>query len=353
MVGMLTVPVALAYWTSCASGQLLEGPVDRTVPLQSYSNDNGSPTWAGSWLQVPEGPDAISSYSDFGQELSNGWSRPRLQSPRARPAVLPAGLQSSEAIEEDVGRGLSCSTCGGQTFVACPGCLPSRRFSSGGGEPRGMGQPLRCESWRYRPFSAGWLMGLMVGSPLIDDWVGMKEGFVGGYRFGWDFDHHWGCEVQFGFASVGLYDSDRAKQAQLAADALLNLAADDPYLTRFEQRRDADVSLWDIHFLYYPWGDATWRPYGSIGLGSAHVRFMDRLGDRYSKSFLGLPLALGLKYRCNDWLALRVEVSDNMAFGGGSGFNTLHNLSATGGLEVRFGGTRKVYWPYSPGRHYW
>ena len=196
-------------------------------------------------------------------------------------------------------------------------------------------------------------MGLMVGSPLIDDWVGMKEGFVGGYRVGWDFDHYWGCETQFAFASVGLYDSDRAKQAQEAADALLNLAVDDPHLTRFEQRRDADVSLWDIHFLYYPWGDATWRPYGSIGLGSVHVRFMDRLGNRHSKSLLGLPLALGLKYRCNDWLAVRVEVSDNMAFGGGPGFSTLHNLSATGGLEIRFGGTRKVYWPYSPGRHYW
>ena len=216
-----------------------------------------------------------------------------------------------------------------------------------------MGQPLRCESWRYRPFSAGWLMGLMLGSELIDDWVGMKEGFIGGYRFGWDFDHYWGCETQFGFASVGLYDSDRAKQAQEAADALLNLDAGNPYLTRFEPRRDAEVFLWDIHFLYYPWGDATWRPYGSIGLGSFHVRFMDRLSNHYSKSYLGLPLALGLKYRYNDWLALRMEVSDNMAFGGGSGFSVLQNLSVTCGLEVRFGGTRKVYWPYSPGRHYW
>jgi hypothetical protein len=216
-----------------------------------------------------------------------------------------------------------------------------------------MGQPLTCESWRYRPFSAGWLMGTMLGSSLIDDWIGMREGFVGGYRFGWDFDHYWGCEVQFGLASLGLYDSDRAKQAQEAADALLNLAADDPHLRRFEQRRDADVSLWDIHFLYYPWGDATWRPYGSIGLGSMHIRFMDRLGDRHSKSFIGLPLALGLKYRCNNWVALRLELSDNMAFGGGPGFNALHNLSMTGGMEVRFGGRRTVYWPYSPGRHYW
>ena len=353
MVGILALQVALAYWTSCASGQLLDGPVDLPLLSQPYSNDNGPATWTGAWQQVPEGPDAISGYSDFGRQLSDAGSSPGAGSPSTQSFVLPPGLQSPKMVDEEIGWGVSCSTCGGQTFVACPGCLHSRLFSSLGGRRQGMGQPLRRESWRYRPFSAGWLMGLMLGSPLIDDWIGMKEGFVGGYRLGWDFDHRWGCEMQFGFASVGLYDSDRAKQAQLAADALLNLAADDPYLTRFEQRRDADVSLWDIHFLYYPWGDATWRPYGSIGLGSAHVRFMDRLGDRYSKSFLGLPLALGLKYRCNDWLALRLEVSDNMAFGGGPGFNMLHNLSATGGLEVRFGGTRKVYWPYSPGRHYW
>ena len=111
--------------------------------------------------------------------------------------------------------------------------------------------------------------------------------------------------------------------------------------------------MWDIHFLHYPWGDTTWRPYWSIGLGSVHIRFMDRLNDRRAKSLLGLPIALGMKYRCNDWLALRIEVSDSIAFGGGPGFNTLNNLLVTGGLEVRFGGTRKVYWPYSPGRHYW
>ena len=353
MIGALAFPVALAYLTSCASGQLLDGPVDLPLPRQPYSNDNGLATWTGAWQQVPERPDAVSGYSDFGQQLSDGLSNPQSQSSSDQFLALPPGFQSSRAVDENIGRGVSCSTCGDQTFAACPVCRFSRFFSLPGRQHGRMGQPLSCESWRYRPFSAGWLMGLMVGSPLIDDWVGLREGFVGGYRFGWDFDHHWGCEMQFGFASIGLYDSDRAKQARQAVDALLNLAADDPYLTRFEQRRDADVSLWDIHFLYYPWGDATWRPYGSIGLGSMHVSFMDRLSERHSKSFLGLPLALGLKYRCNDWLALRVEVSDNMAFGGGPGFNTLHNLSATGGLEIRFGGTRKVYWPYSPGRHYW
>jgi hypothetical protein len=219
------------------------------------------------------------------------------------------------------------------------------------GRHQGVGRPLDRESWRYRPFSAGWMMGMVEGSPLIGDWVGQGAGFFGGYRFGWDFDHYWGCETRFAFGSVELFDSDRAKQAQQTADALLNLSADNPYLSRFDQRRDGELSLWDVSFLYYPWGDAAWRPYWLMGLGTVNVRFMDRLSRHFSTTKLGMPIAWGMKYRANDWLVFRFEVADNMAFGGG--VNTLHNLSVTGGLEVRFGGTRTVYWPYTPGRHYW
>ena len=32
---------------------------------------------------------------------------------------------------------------------------------------------------------------------------------------------------------------------------------------------------------------------------------------------------------------------------------TVHHLLATGGVEVRFGGSRTAYWPWNPGRHYW
>ena len=347
---VLILPVVLGCWTEFASAQLLDGPVDAPLPAQPYSSDSGFADWTGAWRQASEGPGVIGGYSDFGQHLSSTPTSVQSRSPSTQRLDLPSGLQSLGAAHEGVEREGSCSTCGASTYIACPNCQHFPRMRLAG---QGMGQPLQRESWRYRPFSAGWLMGMMEGSPLIDDWVGLKEGFVGGYRFGWDFDHYWGCEMQFGFASVGLYDSDHAKQAQEAADALLNLDPSDPYLSRFEQRRDADVSMWDIHFLHYPWGDATWRPYWSIGLGSVHVRFMDRLSERRAKTLLGVPIALGLKYRCNDWLALRVEVSDTIAFGGGPDFNTLNSLLVTGGIEVRFGGTRKVYWPYSPGRHYW
>ena len=232
-----------------------------------------------------------------------------------------------------------------------PGLFPSLHQILG--SCRHLGQPLERETWLYRPWSAGWFMGAVQGGPLIDDWVGQQQGFFGGYRFGWDQDQYWGGEMRFAFGSVPLYDSPRAKQAQWDADTEDGFAEDDPWRNRFDQRRDADLFQWDLSLLYYPWGDTEWRPYLMAGIGVARIRFMDRLSHCYDKSVFAMPLAVGLKRRCNDWLALRLEFADNIAFGGGSGFGTVHNASLTGGVEVRFGGSRRAYWPWNPGRHYW
>jgi hypothetical protein len=210
---------------------------------------------------------------------------------------------------------------------------------------RGVGHPLQQESWLYRPFSAGWFMGMVQGGPLVDDWLGQQRGFVGGYRFGWDQDYYWGGEMRFAFASIRVYDSPRAIAAQHESDP--------GHQWMFEHRRDSALFQWDLCVLHYPWGDAQWRPYLLAGVGTARIRFTDRLLRRCDETVFAMPLAVGLKYRCNEWLALRFECADNIAFGGGSGFETVHNVSVTGGAEVRFGGTRKAYWPWNPGRHYW
>ncbi len=219
------------------------------------------------------------------------------------------------------------------------------------GRHRGIGGPLAYESWRYRPFSASWFMGMVEGSTLIDDWVGGKRGFFGGYRLGWDFDHYWGYEMRLGFGNVALCDSHRAKQAQQAADDDQGLAPDDPFRQRFNRRRDLTTTVWDVSLLYYPWGDATWRPYLLGGLGVAHIEFIDRLSTRYDESVFEMPLAVGVKYRCNERWVLRLELADNIGFG--DRFNTVHHVSLTGGAELRFGGSRVAYWPWNPGLHYW
>ncbi len=70
---------------------------------------------------------------------------------------------------------------------------------------------------------------------------------------------------------------------------------------------------------------------------------------RYNQISGSVPLALGLKYRCNDWMALRFECADNIVFGRGS-VRSVHDFSITGGVEIRFGRSRKTYWPWNPDR---
>ena len=231
------------------------------------------------------------------------------------------------------------------------------------GRHRGLGHPLQRESWLFRPFGAGWFMGMAQGGRTIKDrigagnhfsgGVGMNRGFIGGYRLGWDSSYYWGAELRMSFASIELFDSGAARVAQQQADADLNLDPDHPWLDRFSHRRDASVQQWDINLVYYPWGDSQWRPYFTIGLGANRIRLFDRLDHYFDSYLVAMPLAMGLKYRYNDRVALRFDVADQMAFSGGTAFVAQHTLAITFGVEVRFGGTRKAYWPWNPGRHYW
>ena len=168
-----------------------------------------------------------------------------------------------------------------------------------------------------------------MGDPLIAGRVDQNGDWLAGYRVGWDFDHYWGTEGRFGFAYPGLkYDQD-------------------PALVR--TGRDL---FWDVHLLHYPWGDARWRPYGSIGIGMACFRFRDDRHGRLNEALFHLPIGVGMKYYYDKHLVLRFDVMDNMAFGSG-GLDTMHNISLTGGVELRCGGRRMSYYPWNPGIHQW
>jgi hypothetical protein len=175
---------------------------------------------------------------------------------------------------------------------------------------------------------------------LIDDWIGSSDGVLGGLRLGWDPGYYWGCEFRYAAGSLGLWDSQLAEAAMLEAG------------TAYHPNRDVSLELWDFSLLYYPWGDATWRPYALIGLGGSQLGFDDCLGEHWSRQGFAMPLALGLKYRYNSRLALRLELGDDIVFGAGH-VNTVHHVLVNGGVEMRFGGQRKAYWPWSPGKHFW
>jgi outer membrane protein with beta-barrel domain len=193
---------------------------------------------------------------------------------------------------------------------------------------RGEGEPLVGASWLNRPYYAGFLFGAWYGDTLIPGEVDQGIGFFFGARLGWDYDVYWGTEMRLAFSDVGLEFIDEPSVDGLSSDVL----------------------VWDLSLVYYPWGDARWRPFVGAGVGLVDFDFLTATGIRRSEAVFGIPLMAGLKYRQSDWITMRLDVTDNIAFGGRAGFETMNNISLAGGLEFRFGGTRKSYFPWNPSR---
>ena len=191
------------------------------------------------------------------------------------------------------------------------------------------GHPLTSTSWLNRPYYAGWRIGAWCGDELIDGEVGQHTSFFGGYHVGWDYDYFWGMEARLAMATPTLEDH----QVQ-------------------NDYRTADVLVTDLNLMYYPWGDSCWRPYASLGLGIGYFIFRDSEDRRFREVLVGMPLGIGIKYRWHEWLVLRADLEDNIMFGG-AGLSPMGNFSLTGGVEVRFGAHRTLYWPYHPGGFLW
>ena len=191
------------------------------------------------------------------------------------------------------------------------------------GRHLGFGEPLTGTSWCNRPWHAGWMFGTLFGDHLTSGETHQGNDIVGGYRLGWDFDHYWGTEARFAFSNVDLFD------------------VADPSAVR-----NVDNQYVDINLLYYPWGDSRWRPFASAGLGWAQFEFTPVDGQTIDKALFTLPIALGVKYFFQNWMALRLTASDTWAFGQGQ-LNTMHNVMLTADVEVHFGGRRPSYFPYS------
>ena len=177
--------------------------------------------------------------------------------------------------------------------------------------------------WLRRPWSAGFLVGTMNGDSLTSE-VNQGTDWLYGFRVANDFAPHWGWELRNAFFSPEL------------------TYPNDPNLRATAHNWFVDVSV-----LHYPWGDTRLRPFWSIGLGAAQFQFMDQ--DRYNVSdwVVDLPLSIGLKYYCKDWLVLRGELSDTIIFGT-ENLNGMNNLSFTLGAEIHWHSfkTRPVRYGY-------
>jgi hypothetical protein len=193
----------------------------------------------------------------------------------------------------------------------------------------GLGQPLIGTSWRNRPI----FVGAFVGGILMDDiesgGIYQNDTAFVGLRIGYDFDHYWGMEMRGAFARPDLADG-----------------SGQPF---FPASRD---NFADMDLVFYPFGDARWRPYFLAGIGFQSFRFNNLDGKRISETPMDIPLGFGVKYFYSPWFTLRFDFVDNMCLGNAR-ISGMHNLAFMSGVEFRFGGRRPSYYPWHNSTSYW
>lgn len=191
--------------------------------------------------------------------------------------------------------------------------------------------PLSRESWMFRPFHVDGFAGTLLAADPIKGRVNAGAGFYIGFRLGWDMSKHFGTETSFGFCKVG-----------------------NTYVHRPLKMGDEKLFLWDVSWLWYPWGDTRFRPYFIAGTGLNDIHFVNGINQVVHSTLFQFPWGGGFKYRFGNRLAFRFDIRDNIAYGAGNGLGVMHNLSLTANMEWHFGGgAKRSYWPWNPGRSWW
>ncbi len=203
------------------------------------------------------------------------------------------------------------------------------RHSSTHGRHIGRGLPLEGTSWKNRPYHVDWFSGPLLGDDLIRNRVGQDNELFGGLRVGWDFDYYWGLEARFGWSSPNVQ-----------------------FNTPLPVANNSSYFVSDVDVVYYPWGDSKIRPYMLLGAGMARIEFVDDANLTFNTTLFTTPFGGGIQFRQTPWLIWRLEVLDNLSYGA-DGVDTMHNISLTAGMELRFGSHPSSYWPWRSKRSIW
>ncbi len=203
------------------------------------------------------------------------------------------------------------------------------RHSSTCGRNAGLGIPLVGTSWLNRPYYLGGEIGTIWLTRPVNDDLTTDIDMFGGVFGGCDWDYYWGTELALHRATPELIN-ENARDAD-RGDRLMELTAS---------------------LMYYPWGDALFRPYWRCGIGATEIDYPTDAGHRRDEELWTIPVGVGLKYPVRRWLAARAEFADQLALGN-HGVATQHDLTLTFGLEWRFGAHPQSYWPWNPSRHIW
>jgi hypothetical protein len=177
----------------------------------------------------------------------------------------------------------------------------------------GIGLPLAGNGWRSQPFQITSFAGVTDGGALIPGHLNQQPSFYGGLNLGWDYDHHWGIEKRLGFGALNLTNG-----------------AHQPLPT-------TGLSVTgEYRLMYYPLGDARWRPFLTAGVGWSDFYFNDDRGASHLDTVGMIPFGVGLKYLWTERFAVRIDLIDEMTFGGGV-LSNFHYAALTVGLEFRYG----------------
>jgi len=216
------------------------------------------------------------------------------------------------------------------------------------GPNRGVGGPLMMRSWRDRPYYLGAFGGLMTGGELISGLVDQDNGGTGGIIFGWYADNYWGLESRLHFAGLPSKDTE---QGQLNYEEWYRLQNDDATFVPRRGSRNNAISMLDVSVHYYPLGNAKWRPYLKLGIGTANQQFRDMYGEKHTYNSFMIPWGIGLKYWWNERIAMQMELTDNVIFAVEEA-KTQNNVALTVGLNFPLGKIKRkdpvIYWPMIP-----
>lgn len=184
----------------------------------------------------------------------------------------------------------------------------------------GIGGPLVGKTWRSQPFSLSGFSGATNGGPLIRGHVFERPSYYGGMNFGWDYDHYWGIEKRLGFGALNLTNARG-------------------------QRLQTGLSVTgEYRIMYYPLGDARWRPFFTTGIGWSDFYFQDDHNHHHLDTLFLFPFGVGVKYLWAERWAVRIDLIDELTFGGGP-TSTFHYVALTAGLEFRYG-KRLLHMPW-------
>jgi len=152
--------------------------------------------------------------------------------------------------------------------------------------------------------SGAFSLSPFVGGFWFEGGEDLEHKPVYGLRLGQDFTKNWGAELVFDYVST------QYKPTNL----------------------NTNVYNYRIEGLYHFMPESKLVPFLAAGLGGMSINY---IGDKDNQTRFVADFGVGVKYFLNDWLALRGDVRDVLAFG-----SVYNNLEYTVGLMFYFGGAK-------------